>query len=640
MPISFLTQRRRNLAGTLRRFLNEQRELAGRIGRLLQSFATERAGGAAVIPNRRSVREKLTQSIWQSLLKPYYWGREGEPFRGTAPQSPFAETLYAGITGAVDIEVAQQVSIIQRVANDEVSDWLLTAPPSTTSPLVTSRKLPYPTFAQWTDPRGFQLTDRVLRVGVDARARVGSFVDYHISQGTPVDSATRRLERFLTTGEQQRTAYGQQGSYQAQRLLVTETKVAAGYAAINASAENPTVKGIQWQLNRPYDETDQCDRNSTGGPNGDGIYPALEVPAYPDHPNEQCDLLPVPADDITDELRRLHDGIVARTEEAMRLAGRFSPEALQAELLGMERQPALSPVSPREWVRQPDGALTWRFRDPNQANPSPSTALLRRRQVERQARLAAAATRPALAAPVLVPALPTYQPSDQVRRMATTYIDNGIAKLAREYKTTPAEIEAKIARAVAELTQGDLAIRVHNERLEDVLSSGRIKTQFETGTSSALIGPGIRANAEYLGMGIPENIEARLRPVYGYVDLGYATRRATNDYGDLAFVLKSEVSSRTGFTVGDSLFNFESGRVASMPITQPSKEAWDNHLRALVEYADKRDLGRLLHHIEYMEIQVQNGVRLGDVRAVRDTAGRLTADQRGRLTQLGIEVWD
>jgi hypothetical protein len=376
-----LALRRQYLAGLVRRLLTEQRALALQIGRLLQQAAARSGEGALVVPNQQGTREALKTAIWSTVLRPYYWGATVTPLAGPAPQSPYAQLLVAGIVGAVGIEVAHQVVIIQRVASADVRDWLLTATPSR-RPWV---PLLRPTFAEWTDPQGFRLVDRVVRLGIDARVRVNRFLDYHVSQATPLPALTDRLEAFLTTGERQRTAYGQHGSYAARRLLASEMKVAAGYAAINASAENPAVKGLKWQLNRLYDETDQCDRNSVGGPDGDGVYPAVEVPSYPDHPNEQCDILPVPADKVTDALRQLQADIAGRTEAGMRAAGRFSPEALQAELLGMERQPALSRLSPRTWVRQADGTLTWRFVDPHQVDPSPPTALLRQRQAERAA---------------------------------------------------------------------------------------------------------------------------------------------------------------------------------------------------------------------------------------------------------------
>lgn len=381
MATTFDALHRRNRIASLRRLMNEQRVLADRIGRLLLSSAAERdASGAAVIPNRRVNRDALKLAIWLSFLKPYYWGRSNEPWRGPVPHSPFAATLFAGINEAVDIEVVRQVSIAQRLTRDAVIlDWLFGRRNSST---VTD--LAKPTFAEWVDPSGLTLADRTLRAGIDARARLNKFIDHHVGQAAPVQAMASRLQKFLTTGEKMRTAYGQQGSWGARRLLLSETKVAAGYAAINASVDNPMVAGIQWRLNRPYDETDQCDRNSTGGPLDDGVYPALKVPTYPDHPNEQCDLLPVPAKDITDELRKMHDDIMKQTEDALKLAGKFSPEALRQELLGITASPQLSQVSPREWVRQADGTLTWQYK-PGQGPDDPPTALLRQRQAERAA---------------------------------------------------------------------------------------------------------------------------------------------------------------------------------------------------------------------------------------------------------------
>lgn len=599
MAASFIARRRQQLRTTGQRLLDEHRALANAIGRLFLQAATARSEtGERIIPNRRSTRDGLMAAIYAQVLKPYYIGAGEEPFAGTRSLSPYAQLLYEGVSGMVRLSAEQQAALVRQMVSDEtVLTWLL----SPYQPRRPVQEMSVSSFTQWLDPRGYRLAERIQRVAVEVRSRIGRFVDYHVGQGTPAPTMATKVEAFLTTGERGKTAYGNQGAVAPRGLVQHEMVKAGGDTVKAASAINPYVRGAQWLLSPLHFMTDNCDNLAEGGEDGDGIYPLSTLPAFPDHNNCQCHLRPVSVRNPAAVTAALQQAIGEGTEAAQALRGALNPERVTTEALTGTIQQTMDQV---------------------------------------QAAPLSVPTAPAPALPPPTPALPTYAPSDQVRRMATTYIDDGIAKLAREYKTTPTAIEAKLARAVAELTQGDLAIRLPSELLEDVLTSGRFKTQFETGTSKGLIGTNTRSTAEYLGMGVPETIEARLRPVYGYVDLGEATRKATSGYGDLSFVLKGEARSRTGFTVGDSLFNFESGRVASLPVAAPSKEAWDNHLRELLEYADKRDLGRLLHHIEYMEIQVQNGVRLGDVRAVRDTAGRLTADQRSRLTGLGIEVWD
>lgn len=285
MATTFDALHRRNRIASLRRLMNEQRVLSERIGRLLLSSAAERdASEAAVIPNRRVTRDALKVAIWLSFLKPYYWGRSNEPWSGPVPQSPFAATLLAGISAAVGIEAERQGAIIRQATRDAAIIAWLFGERRNAEPI----RMIKPTFAEWVDPAGLTLADRTLRAGIDARARVNKFIDYHVGQGTPVQAMVNRLQKFLTTGEKMRTAYGQHGSWGARRLLLSETKVASGYAAINASAFNPYVEGIQWQLSRPDDGRDQCDANSRGG-----IYPVDKVPLYPDHPNEACSLIPV-----------------------------------------------------------------------------------------------------------------------------------------------------------------------------------------------------------------------------------------------------------------------------------------------------------------------------------------------------------
>lgn len=299
-----------------------------RLAQLAGLLIVQSAGTGATVPNTRTARQALSEAIWQRVLRPYYIGAGGEALSRTAPQSPYAQRLVAGVRGAVRLEAERQAALIRRHVNDPVVvDWL-TGP----RPAVVQETL-MDSFSQWVDPAGFVLADRILRMAVGVRARVNRFLDYHIGRGTPAGAMTSMLGQFLTTGERQRRPYGQQGGWPARLLLRNELIVAGGWAVINASQVNPIVGGIKWVLTRQDTDRDRCDANARGGPNGDGVYAPADLPAYPDHPGEACDLLPVatrtPAA-VTADLRSAIDG---NTPYANALRGLFNVGWLTDALL-------------------------------------------------------------------------------------------------------------------------------------------------------------------------------------------------------------------------------------------------------------------------------------------------------------------
>lgn len=324
--ITFAARRKRHLRAMGQRSLAEQRALAQAANRLLWQ-----AAASGVIPNRRSTRDALTATLWAQVLKPYYLGA-GEPFIGARPLSPYARLLYDGVVGMVRIEADRQAALVRRLATDErVANWL-------TGNYGGVREMSFQSFTQWVDPRGYQLTDRIQRMAVEVRSRVGRFVDYHLGSATPVMSMTDRLETFLTTGERVQTPYGQQGSYAARRLLSHEMIAAGGGAVVAASEINPYVRGAQWLLDPTHPKVDHCDVNATGGEEGDGVYPLSELPNFPDHLNCRCGLRAVPVRNpatVTADLR------ATMASGGGALGGALNPARLTSGILSGMIQPAI-----------------------------------------------------------------------------------------------------------------------------------------------------------------------------------------------------------------------------------------------------------------------------------------------------------
>ncbi len=330
--ITFIARRRRHLRATSQRFLEEQRTLANVAGRLLIQNATARADdGSRILPNRRATRDALSVAIWVQVLKPFYLG-DREPFIGPRPLSPYARLLYDGVAGMVQIEAERQAALVRRLATDDtVIAWLVGSNASSV------REMSFASFTQWVDPRGFQLADRIQRMAVEVRSRVGRFLDYHIGRETPVVTMTDRLNAFLTTRppgtRRQQTPYGQQGAYPAKRLLQHEMMQALGSATVGIGAINPYVRGAQWLLDPTHPKVDHCDVNATGGEEGDGVYPLSELPPFPDHPNCRCGLRAVPVRNPAATTRAIRAEIDGRTPAAAALQGALNAGALTNRIL-------------------------------------------------------------------------------------------------------------------------------------------------------------------------------------------------------------------------------------------------------------------------------------------------------------------
>lgn len=308
--------------------------MAQRIGALVMRAGR---GGELLIPNLRSVRDDLKAAIW-GLLKSYYVGPGQDAFRLTAPLSPFALLLRQGIEAAIRIQAERQAGIINRVAHDEAVVQWLTGP----RPGLPVTELAYDPFHTFVDPNGYRLSDRIWRTSIEVRSRIDLLLEYHIGRGTSAVRIAELLEDFLTPGAAlMRTMkpypppYGTEGSYAARRLARTEITAAAGRATINASQLNPFVSKVRWRLSASHrsSESDECDQNATGGPNGDGIYSPESVPTYPNHAQCKCSLLPVVIEDRAQTLEVLRSEIEAGTGRARALRGAFNPDWLTQALL-------------------------------------------------------------------------------------------------------------------------------------------------------------------------------------------------------------------------------------------------------------------------------------------------------------------
>lgn len=234
-----------------------------------------------------------------------------------------------------------------------------------------------------------------------------------------------------------------------------------------------------------------------------------------------------------------------------------------------------------------------------------------------------------------------YQPSARQLARVTETIDAALARSAQRNGVPLPEFEKGVSEGFRKLVDGkELAIQFKSANIDKFLSDPRLKTQFETNSSGGALNQDLRADAEFSGLGAPLSLDPKDRPIYGYVNLGRKAQNQVSQYGDVTFILKEDVRQRTTVTMDDSLYNFRQGNVAGTPINAPEKASWDGQFRSLYRYNQTGDLDEIFEEIPYVEIQIQRGVSIGDVRGIIDRKGALSAAQRQRFKEMGVEVWD
>jgi hypothetical protein len=168
--------------------------------------------------------------------------------------------------------------------------------------------------------------------------------------------------------------------------------------------------------------------------------------------------------------------------------------------------------------------------------------------------------------------------------------------------------------------------------LQGILKDGRLKSQFETGTSEGLLDRGLRRRVEskeYKQLNVPREIKDELRPIYGSTEPDPKHLSSASQYGTVILKLKPEIADRTTMCLGDSL---DSG-LTPIPIKGfSSDEVWaavstdflesamaDAYTSAKTKVTGKppKDKKRGWWDLpEYTEIQVHGGLTLDDIASI------------------------
>lgn len=294
MAKTWESRRLENLDKSLARFDVEMGEVASAAAAVVTRMGVGASMSQRVIPNTRESRQRVSDAIWEEVIRPYFIGTSDQPYSGERPrpQSQFAKLIFEGIGDAIQIVVDRQVSIVEKYTKRDrvVRDWFLNArrPVGELGPTV------------WYDPfhrfvyekstgENYVLSDAIWDTSTLTRETIDKLLAYYIADGSAAVDIAEVLENFLTEGERDVTTpkpYGTLGNYSARRLARTEITAAAGRAYVNAALVNPWIESTEWRLSGSHPRIDICDDLA-------GTYPTGELPPYPPHPHCLCSLVPV-----------------------------------------------------------------------------------------------------------------------------------------------------------------------------------------------------------------------------------------------------------------------------------------------------------------------------------------------------------
>lgn len=166
---------------------------------------------------------------------------------------------------------------------------------------------------------GLHLSDRIWQKDQKYRMAMSEIIQDGVATGEdPVETA-RQLEKYVRRGkktmavdypemmERMGSRIPQDVSYEALRLVRTETAAAFGEGTIASASVSPSYKGMKWVLSGSHPVRDKCDVLAEADHGlGKGVWPPGQEPPMPAHPNCLCVLISV-HEDTDSFMRRLNE---------------------------------------------------------------------------------------------------------------------------------------------------------------------------------------------------------------------------------------------------------------------------------------------------------------------------------------------
>lgn len=154
--------------------------------------------------------------------------------------------------------------------------------------------------------KGFKLSDRIWQKSETFTANIQEIIRQSVALGQDVVDTSRMLEQYIRQDtktlakhyphmmEHMKGRIPEDLSYEALRLVRTETTAAFGDATVAAARASPSYTGLKWVLSKSHPIRDICDELAAHDEGlGLGVYAPGNEPYYPAHPNDMCFLVPV-----------------------------------------------------------------------------------------------------------------------------------------------------------------------------------------------------------------------------------------------------------------------------------------------------------------------------------------------------------
>ena len=311
------------LAKLQRQAILEGRELFKRLSTDIGNMLLRSMDATGKIPSyqqgelRRSVRAEVTR----------YFTVNERAFAddGVTALSPYAALINRHIALAVATPVLQHHRFLKARLPQDVWLWMRNA--SGASYPVAEQQLDVlfrPSIEvdpqrrwvpphKWNSPDGYQLSDRIWRVGQATRDKIDRILAMELAQGTSPVRLSQMLESYLLPerlGVTTDKPYGRNVSYDAMRLARTEISAAFNNASYVSAFMNPYVAGMDWRLSPRHPKVDICDSYATIGTGGQRLrpaYPIEDAPVPPAHPNCLCTASPAVRDDNATVIEALRE---------------------------------------------------------------------------------------------------------------------------------------------------------------------------------------------------------------------------------------------------------------------------------------------------------------------------------------------
>jgi hypothetical protein len=245
--------------------------------------------------------------------------------------------------------------------------------------------------------------------------------------------------------------------------------------------------------------------------------------------------------------------------------------------------------------------------------------------------------------------------------VVSDFLDYVYKNYPEKYKNTEryeqlkkySEFDSKLDAYAKDVAKANVTVAIDGLDLISVLEDGRLKNQFETGTSGGSYFPDIRIKNELNISGTPIDASNEKRPIFGHLttfedsklpkdprskkNILHVASSFTKGYGSFKVIMKSSVKERTTFTAGDSMGGSQIAQVVSPNVDRKAMKlaGFVADPYTALNYTPESVAGY------YVEAQIHGGVSLSDIERiiyVGEDSDEILQLVKAKLGELGLSI--